>query len=101
MNLQPPEKVRKLRESLHAKAKAAPNYRFYLLYDKLYRVDVLAWAYARSRANDGVSGIDDQDYAAIEAYGRERWLGELAEPGLSGGGSTRPVSAPPVACPEA
>ena len=79
VSLQPPQKVRKLQETLHAKAKAAPQYRFYLLYDKVYREDVLAWAYERCRENRGVAGVDDQGFTAIEAYGRERWLGELAE----------------------
>jgi RNA-directed DNA polymerase len=79
VNLQPPEKVGKLQQALHAKAKAAPTYRFYLLYDKLYRADVLAWAYQRCRANRGVAGVDGQTFEAIERYGRERWLGELAE----------------------
>lgn len=79
VNLQPPAKVGKLQEALHAKAKAAPSYRFYLLYDKVYRADVLAWAYERCRENRGVAGVDDQSFDDIEAYGRERWLGELAE----------------------
>ena len=79
MSLEPPLKVGKLREALHAKAKGSPSYRFYLLYDKLYRADVLAWAYERCRANRGVSGIDGQTFADIEKYGRQRWLDELAE----------------------
>ena len=79
MNLQPPEKVGKLQEALHAKAKAAPNYRFYLLYDKLYRADVLTWAYERCRENRGVAGVDGQTFDDIERYGRQQWLGELAE----------------------
>jgi group II intron reverse transcriptase/maturase len=64
---------------LHAKAKSAPNYRFYALYDKLYRADVLAHAYACCLANQGAAGADGQTFADIETYGRERWLGELAE----------------------
>ena len=79
VSLQPPEKVGKLREALHAKAKAAPNYRFYLLYDKIYRKDVLAWAYERCRENRGVAGVDGQTFEQIERYGVEQWLGELAE----------------------
>ena len=79
MSLEPPEKVGKLREALHAKAKGSPGYRFYLLYDKVYRADVLGWAYERCRENRGASGIDDQTFADIEQYGRQRWLGELAE----------------------
>lgn len=79
MSLEPPLKVGKLREALHAKAKGSPGYRFYLLYDKMYRIDVLSWAYDRCRANRGASGIDDQTFADVEEYGRQRWLDELAE----------------------
>jgi RNA-directed DNA polymerase len=79
VSLEPPVKVGKLREALHAKAKGSPGYRFYLLYDKMYRADVLAWAYDRCRENRGASGIDDQTFADIEEYGRQRWLDELAE----------------------
>jgi len=79
VSLEPPTKVGKLREALHAKAKRSPGYRFYLLYDKMYRADVLAWAFERCRANRGACGIDDQTFADIEEYGRQRWLDELAE----------------------
>jgi RNA-directed DNA polymerase len=78
MSLTPPSKVQKLQEALHAKAKGSPGYRFYALYDKVYRRDVLAWAYARCRANDGAAGVDGQTFGDIEAYGRDRWLDELA-----------------------
>jgi group II intron reverse transcriptase/maturase len=64
---------------LHAKAKGAPGYRFYAPYDKVYRRDILAFAYARCRANGGAPGIDGQTFADIEAYGVDRWLDELAE----------------------
>ena len=79
MSLEPPEKVRKLQTALPAKAKAASPYRFYLLYDKLYREDVLAFAYRICRTNGGASGVDHQGFEDIEAYGVERWLGELAQ----------------------
>lgn len=79
MSLEPPEKVRKLQTALHAKAKAAPDYRFYLLYDKLYREDVLAFAYEVCRKNKGAPGVDAQSFEDIETYGVERWLGELAQ----------------------
>jgi RNA-directed DNA polymerase len=79
MSLTPPEKVGKLQTALHAKAKAAPAYRFYLLYDKLYRWDVLAYAYLRCKANKGAAGVDGQTFADIEAYGERRWLEELAK----------------------
>jgi RNA-directed DNA polymerase len=79
MVLEPPESVRKLQMALQAKAKGAPSYRFYLLYDKLYRKDVLRYAYDRCKANQGAPGVDKQDFADIAAYGEDRWLGELAE----------------------
>jgi retron-type reverse transcriptase len=64
--------------ALHAKAKAEAEYRFYALYDKISREDILAHAYAQCRSNKGAPGVDDQEFADIEAYGVERWLGELA-----------------------
>jgi group II intron reverse transcriptase/maturase len=79
MSLEPPDKVRKLQTALHAKAKATPDYRFYLLYDKLYRWDVLAYAYLRCKANQGAAGVDGQTFLDIEAYGERRWLEELAK----------------------
>jgi len=77
-NLTTPNSVQKLQTALHAKAKAEVGYRFYALYDKIYREDVLAHAYAKCRSNKGAPGVDGQDFADIEAYGVERWLGELA-----------------------
>ncbi|MGH7174169.1 MAG: group II intron reverse transcriptase/maturase [Gemmataceae bacterium] len=79
MSLATPFKVEKLRTALHAKAKASPAYRFYVLYDKVYRADILAHAYDRCRANQGAAGVDGQTFANIEAYGTERWLAELAK----------------------
>jgi retron-type reverse transcriptase len=64
---------------LHAKAKRAPTDRFYALYDKVYRADVLWHAYQCCRANDGSPGVDGQTFADIETYGVVRWLGEVAE----------------------
>jgi RNA-directed DNA polymerase len=78
MSLEPPPTVGKLQGVLRAKAKEAPQYRFYALYDKMYRDDVLSWAYERCRRNQGAAGVDGQTFESIEAYGRERWLGELA-----------------------
>jgi group II intron reverse transcriptase/maturase len=78
MSLAPPESVQKLRNSLHAKAKGSPGYRFYALYDKVCRSDVLAYAYDCCRANKGAAGGDGQTFEDIEkTYGLSRWLGEL------------------------
>jgi group II intron reverse transcriptase/maturase len=77
-NLATPKSVQKLQTALHAKAKAEAGYRFYALYDKISRDDILAHAYAQCRSNKGAPGIDGQDFADIEAYGIERWLAELA-----------------------
>jgi group II intron reverse transcriptase/maturase len=77
-NLATPKSVQKLQTALHAKAKAEAGYRFYALYDKISRDDILAHAYAQCRSNKGVPGIDGQDFSDIEAYGVERWLAELA-----------------------
>jgi hypothetical protein len=72
MSLATPTTVQKLQAALHVKAKGSPNYRFYILHDKLYRVDILMHAYRCCRANGGAPGVDGQDYADIESYGRER-----------------------------
>ena len=77
-NLSTPKSVQKLQTALHAKAKAEAGYRFYALYDKIGRDDILAQAYAQCRSNKGAPGVDSQEFADIEAYGVQRWLGELA-----------------------
>jgi len=64
--------------ALHAKAKAEAGYRFYALYDKISREDILAHAWVQCRSNKGAPGVDGQDFADVEAYGVQRWLGELA-----------------------
>jgi RNA-directed DNA polymerase len=79
MSLAPPRTVEKLQAALHAKAKAASTYRFYALYDKVYRRDVLRHAYERCRVNKGAPGVDGQDFADIESLGREQWLDALAD----------------------
>ena len=67
-NLSTPNSVQKLQTALHAKAKAKPGYRFYALYDKISREDILAHAYAQCRSNKGAPGVDRQDFEDIEAY---------------------------------
>ena len=79
MSLTTPASVQKLQTALHAKAKEASNFRFYALYDKVYRKDILAFAYQCCQDNGGVAGVDGQNFADIEQYGVERWLGELAQ----------------------
>ena len=78
MSLRTPERVWKLQGALHAKAKGEPSYRFYSLYDKIHRKDVLSYAWNCCRANGG-AGVDGQSFEQIEVWGLERWLGELAE----------------------
>jgi len=77
-NLSTPISVQKLQRALHAKAKAEAGYRFYALYDKIYREDILAHAYACCRSNQGAPGVDGQEFTDVEAYGVQRWLAELA-----------------------
>src|ERR1700680_2217312 len=64
--------------ALHANTKAEVGYRFYALYHKISREDILAHAYAQCRSNKGAPGVDGQNFADIDAYGVQRWLGELA-----------------------
>jgi hypothetical protein len=79
MSLPTLPKVQKLQDALHAKAKGAPDVRFYTLYDKVYRADVLWVAYRRCLINGGAAGVDGQTFEDIEQYGVKEWLGELAE----------------------
>ena len=78
MSLTTPQSVRTLQRKLYLKAKAEPDYRFYLLYDKIYRADVLRHAYELVRANRGAPGVDGVTCQAIEAAGLENWLAGLA-----------------------
>lgn len=78
-NLATPLRIQKLQTALHTKAKEDPSFRFYSLYDKLYREDVLRHAYALCKANKGAAGVDEERFEDIEAYGVDRWLGELAQ----------------------
>jgi RNA-directed DNA polymerase len=79
MSLPTLPKVQKLQDALHAKAKGSPEYRFYALYDKVYRDDVLWIAHRRCLINGGAAGVDGQTFEDIERYGVKKWLGELAE----------------------
>jgi group II intron reverse transcriptase/maturase len=75
----PSSKVQTLQIVLHAKAKVEPNYRFYSLWDKVYRADVLEIAYKRCRRNNGAHGVDKETFADIEVYGIGKWLGKLQQ----------------------
>src|SRR5215469_9601844 len=79
MSLTTPISVQKLQTALHAKAKESPDFRFYAVYDKVYRKDVLIFAYERCEANGGAADVDEQTFEDIERYGVERWLDELTQ----------------------
>ena len=74
MSLQTPSKIRMLQRKLYGKVKEEPTYRFYLLYDKVYREDILAFAYELAKSNQGAPGVDGQSFKEIESQGREKWL---------------------------
>jgi RNA-directed DNA polymerase len=113
MSLETPEKIRTLQRKLYCKAKAEPSFRFYLLYDKICREDILQHAYALARANAGAPGVDGESFADIEAAGVEKWLVGLREELISKtyrpapvrrvmlpkpGGGERPLGIPTIRC---
>ena len=79
MSLVTPDKIRSLQRKLYVKAKAEPAFRFYVLYDKICRADILLHAYRLARANAGAPGVDGMTFVQIEEQGLEAWLAGLAE----------------------
>lgn len=79
MSLKTPEKIRKLQRKLYLKAKQEPSFRFYQLYDKIWREDILSHAYRLAQANSGAAGVDGETFGQVEAGGREKWLRGIAE----------------------
>ena len=79
MSLETPLKIRMLQRKLYQKAKEEPNFRFYLLYDKIYREDILAHAYELAKSNQGAPGVDGQSFWGIETLGLEEWLNGIRE----------------------
>jgi len=79
--LETPERIRELQRKLYRKAKQEPNFRFYLLYDKVYRRDILSHAYRLVRANKGAPGVDGVTFERIEERegGAEKYLEQIAE----------------------
>jgi len=91
MSLGTPNKVETLQTSLQAKAKTEPAYRFYSLWDKVCREDVLDEAYRRCCANAGASGVDGETFDQIDAHGIDRWLGKLRKELVAGSYAPRPL----------
>ena len=79
MSLKTPDKIRTFQRKLYLKAKAEPDFRFYLLYDKIYREDILVYAYRLARANGGIAGVDDVTFDQIESEGLNDWLSGIRE----------------------
>src|SRR5262252_8327818 len=79
MSLTTPDKIRTFQRKLYCKAKAEPAFRFYVLYDKICREDILRHAYWLARANAGAPGVDVLTFVQIEEQGLEAWLSGLRE----------------------
>src|SRR3977135_3543204 len=97
MSLETPIKIRMLQRKLYQKAKEEPSYRFYLLYDKMHREDVLAHAYALVKSNQGAPGVDGQSFWGIASQGLEEWLRGIRD-ALRAKKGTNPMASPGGCC---
>jgi RNA-directed DNA polymerase len=79
MGLKTPDKIRTFQRKLYLKAKAEPDFRFYLLYDKIYRADILQHAYRLVKANGGSAGVDGMTFEQVEVQGVDQWLSGIRE----------------------
>ena len=79
MSLKTPDNIRNLQKKLYLKAKTEPDFRFYLLYDKVWRPDILRHAYRLAKANLGAPGVDGDTFAQIEAAGLDEWLAGIGK----------------------
>ncbi len=91
MSLTTPEKIRDFQRKLYVKAKGRPTYRFYSLYDKIYRTDILEHAYRSAKANRGAPGVDGVTFEQVEAEGWKDWVGRLREELRDGRYKPKPV----------
>ena len=79
MSLRTPDSIRTLQRKLYDKAKTEPDFRFYILYDKVWRADILSHAYDLAHANQGAPGVDGVTFEQIETVGLQNWLTRLGE----------------------
>jgi RNA-directed DNA polymerase len=79
MGLRTPERIRTLQKKLYLKAKQEPRFRFHQLYDKVWREDILAFAYRLARSKRGAPGVDGVSFASLESQGVEEWLAGLGK----------------------
>ena len=79
MSLKTPEKIRTFQRKLYLKAKSEPDFRFYLLYDKIYREDILLHAYRLAKTNGGAAGVDGVTFETVESEGLDEWLTGIGE----------------------
>jgi RNA-directed DNA polymerase len=79
VRLATPEKIRNLQRALYPLAKQSPQRRFHSLYDKVFRRDVLAHAFAQCRANDGAAGPDGMTFASLGDADVEGLLTQVSE----------------------